>query len=143
MAENEEKIEMSEELAREDLEQWAAANDIDLFVTGPNGEKLLDAGASKLIKAIQKGRLVLTSDNDFEYTISDKSPAGYAGKKLCVEAPSGAAYMAMDKFKEQEGFHKTAALLSAITGQDVAFFAKIHNTDFKILNTVASFFIAG
>ena len=139
----EEKNEMSEELAREDLEKWADANDIDLFATGPNGEKILDAGAAKLIKAIQKGRLVLTDDNEFEYTISEKSPKGYAGEKLLIKAPSGAAYMAMDRFKEQEGFHKTAALLSATTGQDVAFFSKIHNTDFKVLNTVASFFIAG
>lgn len=139
----EEKNEMSEELAREDLEKWADANEIDLLVAGPNGEKVLDAGAAKLIKAIQKGRLVLTGDNEFEYTISEKSPAGYAGKKLLITAPGGAAYMAMDKFKDQEGFHKTAAFLSATTGQDVAFFSKIHNIDFKVLNAVASFFMAG
>ena len=139
----EEKIEMSEELAREDLEKWADANEIDLLVAGPNGEKVLDTGAAKLIKAIQKGRLVLTGDNEFEYTISEKSPPGYAEKKLLIKAPVGAAYMAMDKFKDQEGFHKTAAFLSATTGQDVAFFSKIHNIDFKVLNAVASFFMAG
>lgn len=139
----EEKNEMSEELAREDLEKWADANEIDLFVAGPTGERVLDAGAARLIKAIQKGRLVLTGDNEFEYTISEKSPPGYAAKKLLIKAPGGAAYMAMDKFKDQEGFHKTAAFLSATTGQDVAFFSKIHNVDFKVLNAVASFFMAG
>ena len=143
MAENEEKIEMSEELAREDLEQWADANEIDLFVSGPNGEKVLDAGTAKLIKAIQKGRLVLTADNEFEYTISEKSPAGYAGTKLLIKAPGGAAFMAMDKFKDQEGYHKTAAYLSAITGQDVAFFSKINHVDVKVLNSTASFFMVG
>lgn len=139
----EEKIEMSEELAREDLEKWADANEIDLFVSGPNGEKILDAGTPRLIKAIQKGRLVLTGDNDFEYTISEKSPAGYAGKKLLLKSPGGMAWMAMDKYKDQEGFHKTAAFLSAITGQDVAFFSKINNIDVKVLNVIASFFMAG
>jgi len=143
MAENEEKIEMSEELAREDLKQWADANDIDLFVKGPNGEKLFDAGAERLVKAIMSGRLVLVDGKDFEYTVSDKSPAGFAGKKLTLKAPYGAGYMAMDKFKEQEGIHKTVAMLSAITGQDEAFFARVFNTDFKILSAIASFFIAG
>lgn len=137
------KIEMSEEQAMAELEKWAEENDIDLYVTTSNGERLLDSTVSKLTKAIKKGSLVLNDDGDFEYTISDKSPAGFAGKKITLKTPTGAAYMAMDSFKDQQTVHKTLAIASAITGMDVSWFAKIHNTDYKLINTVVSFFLAG
>lgn len=141
--ENENKTEISEELAMKDLERWAEDNDIDLYVTTKDGDKLLDATAPKLIKAIQRGSLVLNDQCEFEYTISQKSPQGFAGEKIVLRTPTSAAYMAMDSFKEQQSVHKTLALLSAMTGKDVSWFAKLSNIDYKILNFITSFFIAG
>ena len=142
MAEEKKSV-MTDELAQSELERWADYHDIDLFVTGADGNKILDAGAAKLVKAIKSGVLVLNEKNEWEYTVGPRSPAGYAGEKITIKAPTGAAYMAMDKFKEQESFHKTAAMLSAITGQEVSWFSKIDNYDFKILSLVAGFFTAG
>lgn len=141
--ENENKTEISEELAMKDLERWAKENDIDLYVTTKDGDKLLDATAPKLIKAIQRGSLVLNDECEFEYTISQKSPQGFAGEKIVLSTPTSAGYMAMDAFKEQQSVHKTLALLSAMTGKDVSWFAKLSNIDYKILNFITSFFIAG
>lgn len=138
---NEEK--MSEELAMQEIERWADDNDIDLYVTVKDGTKLLDAGAPKLIKAIRRGSLIVNDNCEFEYTVSDKSPAGYAGKKLVIKRPTSAAYMALDSYKDQQSVHKTFALLSSMTGMDVGWFAKLDNIDYKILNIITSFFIAG
>ena len=138
---NEEK--MSEELAMQEIERWADDNDIDLYVTVKDGTKLLDATAPKLIKAICRGSLIVNDNCEFEYTVSDKSPEGYAGTKLVIKRPTSAAYMALDSYKDQQSVHKTFALLSSMTGRDVGWFAKLDNIDYKILNIITSFFIAG
>lgn len=134
---------MSEELAMKEIERWAEDKDIDLYVVDGNGKKILDASVPRLLKEIQRGSLYLNDDCDFVYVISSKSPEGYAGEKLTLKNPTGAAYMAMDKFKEQEGVHKTLAVASAITGQDIRWFANIANNDYKVVSIIVGFFIAG
>ena len=86
---NEEK--MSEGLAMQEIKRWADDNDIDLYVTVKDGTKLLDATAPKLIKAIRRGSLIVNDNCEFEYTVSDKSPEGYAGTKLVIEPVPGIA----------------------------------------------------
>lgn len=134
---------MTEDLAMKELERWADDKDIDIYVTDGNGKKVLDASIPRLLKEIQRGSLYLNDDCDFVYVISSKSPNGYAGEKLTLVNPDGSAYMAMDKFKEQEGVHKTLAVASAITGQDISWFSKIANNDYKVVTTIVGFFIAG
>lgn len=137
------KVTMSEELAIKEIERWAEENDIDLYVTAQDGSRILDAGVSKLVKAIQSGLLVVTDDGVFEYTISDMSPEGFAGTKIVLKSPTGTAYMAMDSFKEHQGVHKNLALASAITGKDVSWFGRISNKDYKVVTIIVAFFIAG
>lgn len=134
---------MSEELAMKEIERWAEDKDIDIYVVDGNGKRILDASVPRLLKEIQRGSLYLNDDCDFVYVISSKSPEGYAGEKLTLKNPTGAAYMAMDKFKEQEGIHKTLAVASAITGQDIRWFANLANNDYKVVSIIVGFFIAG
>lgn len=138
----EEKV-MSEELAMKEIERWAEDKDIDIYVVDRDGKRILDASVPRLLKEIQRGSLYLNDDCDFVYVISSKSPEGYAGEKLTLKNPTGAAYMAMDKFKEQEGIHKTLAVASAITGQDIRWFANLANNDYKVVSIIVGFFIAG
>lgn len=141
--EDEKTTVMSDELAIREVERWAEENDIDLYVKTPSGNTLLDASVPKLVKAIKNGSLVLNDDCEFEYTISKKSPEGFAGKKIVLRTPTGAAYMAMDSYKDHEGVHKTMAIMSAITGQDVSWFARLSNNDYKLINFIVGFFTAG
>lgn len=134
---------MTEDLAMKEIERWADDKDIDIYVMDGNGKKILDASIPRLLKEIQRGNLYLNDNCDFEYVISSKSPEGYAGKKIVLKNPTGAAYMAMDKFKEQEGVHKTMAVASAITGQDIRWFSNIANNDYKVISIIVGFFIAG
>lgn len=134
---------MSEDLAMKEIERWAEDKDIDIFVMDNSGKRVLDSSIPRLLKEIQRGNLFLNDDCDFVYVVSDKSPEGYAGEKITIKNPTGAAYMAMDKFKEQEGVHKTLAVASAITGQDIRWFANIANNDYKVVSIIVGFFIAG
>lgn len=134
---------MSEDLAMKEIERWAEDKDIDIYVMDNSGKRVLDSSIPRLLKEIQRGNLFLNDDCDFVYVVSNKSPEGYAGEKITIKNPTGAAYMAMDKFKEQEGVHKTLAVASAITGQDIRWFANIANNDYKVVSIIVGFFIAG
>lgn len=140
---DETKTMMSEELAEAEVHRWAEANDIDLLTRTADGQLVLDASVPKLVKAVQRGNLVVNDNGEFEYTVSGKSPQGFAGERITLKAPTGAAYMAMDSYKEQQGVHKTMAIASAITGKDVSWFGRLHNVDYKVVVTVVGFFIAG
>ncbi len=134
---------MSEDLAMKEIERWAEDKDIDIYVMDNSGKRVLDSSIPRLLREIQRGNLFLNDACDFVYVVSDKSPEGYAGEKITIKNPTGAAYMAMDKFKEQEGVHKTLAVASAITGQDIRWFANIANNDYKVVSIIVGFFIAG
>lgn len=137
------KTTMSEELALEEVKRWAEANDVDLTVKNADGEDVLDAVVPKLVKCVQQGRLVVNDKDEIEYTISAKSPEGLAGEKITLIAPTTAGYMTMDKYKDKENVHKILALAAAMTGKDVAWFAKLHNTDYKVIAIIVNFFIVG
>ena len=79
----EKKEVMSEELALQEIERWADENDIDIYVKGQNGETMLDASIPKLIRKIQSGALVVNDENDFVYTVSDKSPSVFSSV-ICI-----------------------------------------------------------
>lgn len=139
------KTTMSEELALEEVKRWAELNDIDISGAGvgADGKQEFDAIVPRLVRAVQQGRLAVNDDGDFEYTVSARSPEGFAGETITLTAPNGAAYMALDKFKDEQGVHRTLALASAMTGKDIAWFGRLHNSDYKIVVYIVSFFIAG
>lgn len=137
------KVAMSEELAMAEVERWAEANDIDLTVKNADGEQLMYKEVASLAAQVQKGRLAVNDDGEFVYTLSAKSPAGYAGEQITFHAPTCAAYMAMDKYKDTQPMHKLLAIASAMTGKDIAWFAKLANSDYKVVQYIVSFFIAG
>lgn len=140
---NESKVEMSEELAMEEVRRWAEMNDIDLTVRNADGVQVMDAGVPKLAAQVRGGRLALNDEGEFVYTVSEKSPAGFAGEKITFKTPTGSAYMAMDNYKDTQSVHKLMAFASAMTGKDVPWFSKLSNQDYKVVQNIASFFIAG
>ena len=137
------KVTMTEEVAMDDLRRWAESNDIELEVVGEDGGSKLDAAVPKLVRAMRQGRLVVNDDGDLEYTVSASSPEGFAGEVLKFSSPTGAAYMTMDKFKGEQGFHKLMGVASAMTGKDVSWFSRLDNRDYKIVMYVVGFFIGG
>ena len=134
---------MTEEMALDELKNWAEDNDLDIFLTDDKGRVVIDNALLKLAKKMQEGVLSINDNKELEYTVSERSPAGYAGEKLTFKSPDGSAFIATDKFKEQEGAHRLLAVASAMTGQDIRWFAKLNHSDYKVVTLVTSFFIGG
>lgn len=139
----EKKNVMSEEMALDELKKWAEDNELDIFSTDDKGRTIIDSAMLKLAKKMQEGSLSINENNEIEYIVSEHSPAGYAGEKLTFTSPDGSAFMATDKFKQEEGTHRVLAVASAMTGQDIRWFAKLNHVDYKIAILIASFFIGG
>lgn len=137
------KVAMSEELALDEVKRWAELNEIDLTVKNANGEQVMDGAVAKLAAQVLNGRLALNDSGEFVYTVSAKSPEGLAGEQLTFHAPTGAAYIGMDGYKDTESMHKLLAVASAMTGKDIGWFAKLANGDYKVVQNIVGFFIAG
>lgn len=136
-------ITMTEEVAVAEVRRWAELNEIDLTVKNADGEQVMYGEVSSLAAQVRNGRLVVNNEGEFVYTVSGKSPTGYAGDQVTFHAPTGAAYMGMDTYKDTQTIHKMLAIASAMTGKDIAWFAKLSNSDFKVVQHIVSFFIAG
>lgn len=134
------KIAMSEELAEAEIRRWAEANDIDLM-TQENGEEVFVADAKPLVKAIQKGRLVVNDEGNLEYTVSTNSPEGIAGETLTIKSPTATTYMAADTYNNAQTVHMMLAIAAGMTGKTVNWLGKLANQDYKILTRIVSFFI--
>lgn len=134
---------LSEELAENEFSKWTDENDINVNTAGMNEQEAISFNLMKtrIIKAISKGLLIVNDNGNFEYTVSSRSPNGYAGDKVEILPPDGKAYMAVDNFKKDQNVHKSMAILSAMTGKDVSWFSKLANCDYKLFDAVVTFFI--
>ena len=139
---SESKVEMSEELAMEEVRRWAEMNDIDLEGGSDEVKAAFESGTKRIVRAIRRGLLELSESGDFVYTVSARSPAGFAGEKIVLAAPTGKAFMAIDSFKQSEIFHRILAFASAMTGKDVGWFGRLSHTDFAIISDIVGFFMA-
>jgi len=119
-------------------EEWEIENDITSMAEDEriDFKKLKD----QFISAVKKGRLSVNNDGTLRYDFSDKSP----GKEpITIKRPSGSSYMEMDKYKEQQGVHKTYAVLGAMTKHAPAYFSDIDGIDLKPLQAIITLFLAG
>jgi len=137
-----EKLEINKELAEQEFENWREACDLDFDVQYlSNDQAALVANTKRrFIKAMAAGRLVI-EDDVIIYTISEKSPEGFAGKVIKIQNPGAKLRLAMDGFKDNQQAEKEIAGMSAITGQDVGFFRKLYTTDFNLIEGIMALFI--
>lgn len=134
---------VAKEQAEKEFENWCEITGIDYEVANMNEEDAKDFETLKkrLVDACRAGRLVF-SDGDIEYTVSERSPENFAGTKMTIGQPMGSLFTAMDGMKETQNFKKLNCVMSAMTGKDNGFFNKIHATDYKVLQAIASFFLS-
>lgn len=136
------ELTISKEQAELEFDNWREACDIDFDLSElPEDQQALVAAAKRrFIKAMCAGRLEVNGD-ELLYTISDKSPEGFAGKQIKIKNPGARLALAMDGFKENQMIEKEIAGMSAITGQDVGFFRRIYTTDFNLIERVMALFM--
>lgn len=136
----EEKI--NKELAENEFLKWCELNDIetDIAEMDKKEEGIFDSAKKSAVKMLQKGRLIVDGDK-LEYTISNFSPAGFAGEKLTIGRPSGNIYLALDG-KNSGEMHQINAAMSALVGKDTGWLAKLDaKADWTFLNRITQLFL--
>lgn len=136
------ELTVSKEQAELEFDNWREACDIDFDLSELSDEQqaLIAGTKRRFIKAMCAGRLEV-NDDELLYTISEKSPEGFAGKQIKIKNPGARLRLAMDGFKENQQAEKEIAGMSAITGQDVGFFRRVYTTDFNLIEGIMALFM--
>ena len=124
-----------------EFDRWAEAWEIDTDVDNMTEEDRdgFRTEKGKLIKAMKRGRLVYDDDKDvLIYTTCKKDEP----ENIEIARPKGDGLMAMDKYKDREGVHKTYAVLGQMTKKSPAFFSGLDGIDLKPFLSVVSLFLA-
>ncbi len=96
---------------------------------------------NRFIQNCMEGR-VEVDGTTVTYTVSNFSAEGFKGETVKITRPNGAAFSAMDSFKDRENVHKLHGFMSAMTGKDVKYFSKIDIVDWKFFNAIATLFLS-
>lgn len=137
---------VSEEIARQELQRFFEAMDIDIE------ESELDDDDNQqlelLLKNLRSGHLVIDQDGQPVYRLKTGD-----GQAITFYEPTGASYMAMDKRtvrKADQGKEvvdpaaaKMFRLMADMTRTNVALFANMKNRDLKVCTAIATIFLAG
>lgn len=144
MENTETKAKISKETANKDFESWADAIGIEYDTDGMNSEDKVAFERLKnpIIKAITDGRCIVDG-NKLEYTIEKCEKAeGLIGRKVKIDAPSGAIYTGMDGYKDTQHVHSLNGAMSAMTGLDVGIFPKLDIRDYSFFKAVVQLFLS-
>lgn len=139
----EKEYKVSKDIAEKDFKDWCEANEIDCDMDMMNEEEKKDFEPLKkrIVKAIMEGRCVVDGD-ELKYTLSAKNEGGLSGKEIKVASPTGKTVLGLDGYKDTQGVHKLHGVMSALTGLDIGFFAKMRMSDWSFLQSVAQLFLS-
>lgn len=128
--------------AETEFERYCEANDIDCDIASMSEEDRKDFEPIKkrFIKACMEGRVVV-DDRNITYTNSALSLPAFQ-EAVIISPPSGSAFMAMDGYKDSQAVHKLQSFISAMTGKDIKYFAKLDRKDWLFYRDIATLFLA-
>lgn len=135
-------VSITKEQAEIEFENWKEACDIDIEESELTDEQLnlVNSAKRRFVKAMIAGRLTVDGEKIL-YTISSKSPEGFANKEIVIKNPGAKLRFAMDGFKDNQQAEKEIAGMSALTGQDVGFFRKLSLPDFNLIEAIMLLFM--
>lgn len=135
-------VHIDRQVAENDFNRWAEAWDIDTdreYMDAEDREDF-DNMRTRMIRAIQRGRLVISETAD-EVTQSLHRPLGETAE-VTYRIPSGSAWLTMDQHKEKQGMHKMFSYLGSMTGLPYKTFSNMDGRDLKLAQQVAALFMA-
>jgi hypothetical protein len=138
-----EETTITKELAEQEFANYCEANGFDVDESAMSDEEKEDFAPIKnrFVKAAMAGRITVDGTK-VTYDISERSPSGFAGDKVTISRPTGAAMMALDGYKETQGIRRLQSFMSAATGKEIQYFSKIDIQDWKFFQGVATLFLA-
>jgi hypothetical protein len=143
-ANGENKFIIDRKTAEAEFVRWCEGNDLDCDMSAMTDEEKKDFKPiqDRFVKACMRGR-VEADGVHLKYTISDFSGKDFRGKTITIKRPDGRAFIAMDGYKETQSIHRLNNFMSAMTGQEVAYFTKIDRADWLFFRDIAALFLAG
>jgi hypothetical protein len=135
MAENK----ISGEMAEQEFDRFAEAMDLEFDTSNmdPEDVKGFDHNKSIILKAIQKGALIIDEKGQPVYTpqrTSDVAP-------IVFHEPTGASLMAMDGGKKTEDVKKLYHVMADVTERDAKLFSSMKMADLKVCMAVITLFL--
>ena len=127
------------EMAEVEFTRWAQAWDLDLDLAKMSDEDKLDFEAikAKMVRAISEGRMVFGDDETLSYTMHKPVMSCEA---ITFSEPTGACYIAMDRYKDKQSAHKMNAFMAEMTKQPIQVFSKMSGRDLKMCQAVTALF---
>jgi len=136
------KYKVDKKTAEAEFDRFVEAWDIDNDVTEMNEEDRTDFEnhSRKIIRAIRKGLAEVSIEGDvIKYHLY--KPV-HNTEYLEFKIPTGEAWIAMDKYKEQKSIHKSNAFIASSTKKPVQIFTTMDGRDMKFAQAVAVLFLA-
>jgi len=133
---------VNRETAESDFDRFAEAWCLDTD-TASMREKDSDSFEDlkrKIVSAIMGGHLDVAGDSGLTYRLQFPQTGGIT--ELEMRIPPGSALVAFDKFKEQQAIAKLNAYMAAMCKQNPAIFSQMDGRDLKIVQAVATIFLA-
>jgi len=96
---------------------------------------------NRFIENCMDGR-VEVDGTSIKYTVSSLSSEGFRGDAVKISRPSGHAFLAMDGFKDRDSVKRLNAFMSALTGKDIGYFAKIDVLDWQFFSAISQLFLS-
>ena len=136
------KFVFDRETAEAEFERYCEANDIDCDIDGMSDEdrKGFEPIKKRFVKACMQGR-VKVNGTELIYTVSDFSPSPFRGEEVAIKRSGGKSFMEMDNYKETQSIRKMNGFMSAMTGKEPIFFAKIDGKDWLFFKDIATLFL--
>ena len=128
------------EVAEGEFGRFAEGWDIDADIAAMDDKdrEAFEQHKRKIIRKITSGRIVINDEGNPEYTLIvplGETPA------VVFNIPDGAAYIAMDKFKDRETVRKMNAFMASATKLPPASYAKMDGRDVKVCQAIFALFM--
>ena len=134
---------IDKELAEKEFVNFCENNEIEYDESAMNDDESSSFSAIKkrFLKACEAGR-VEVEGTSINYTISNFSPEGFAGKVITLKRPSGHAFASMDGYKSDRDMARQIAFMSAMAGQETKYFSKIDGSDWRFIQDISTIFLS-
>jgi len=136
------KYKVDKKTAEAEFNRFVEAWDIDNDVSEMTEEDRSDFEnhSRKIIRAIRKGLVEINIEGDVVKYFLQKPV--HETTFLEFKIPTGEAWIAMDRYKDQKSIHKFNAFVASSTKKPVQIFASLDGRDMKFAQAVAVLFLA-
>ena len=134
------KQKMTLEVAEKEFNKFVQEWDIDGNIDAMSGEDrdAFKQQKDRIVRQILEGNATVDEHGNISYTL--RHPKGEL-TELAFNVPNGAAYMAMDQYKDRQSVHKLNAFMGSMTKQPPKLFSNMDGRDIKFCMGVTLLFL--